>query len=159
MQHNLSLVEFLLNLHDAVCLFGVLVFGNVVFKFGKGNRCRRGRRGAVGPFGARMLGKKLVDDFGQELVGDESGIFVVGDYDAGDAFGAAVRVEGIGYVYVYVLVSFLASHAQIGLYGIIMWLSKPIVGIRVDSPGKKLTLFFNILPLAGPCSFCDCLGE
>ena len=42
-----------------------------------------------------MFGEKLVDDFGEELMGDEGGVFVVGDYDAGDAFGAAVGVEGV----------------------------------------------------------------
>ena len=42
-----------------------------------------------------MFGEELVNDFGEELVGDEGWVFVVGDDDAGDAFCAAVGVEGV----------------------------------------------------------------
>ena len=42
-----------------------------------------------------MFGEELVDDFGEELVGYERGVFLVADYDACDAFGAAVGVEGV----------------------------------------------------------------
>lgn len=42
-----------------------------------------------------MAGEELVDDFGEQLVRDEGGVVLVGDYDAGDAFGAAVGVEGV----------------------------------------------------------------
>lgn len=32
-QHDLGLIKFLLNLHDAVCLLRVLIFHNIVFQF------------------------------------------------------------------------------------------------------------------------------
>lgn len=42
-----------------------------------------------------MLGEELVDDFAEELVGDQGGVLVVGDDDAADALGAAVGVESV----------------------------------------------------------------
>lgn len=42
-----------------------------------------------------MLGEEFIDDFAEELVGYEGGVLVVGDDDAADAFGAAVRVKGV----------------------------------------------------------------
>jgi hypothetical protein len=42
-----------------------------------------------------VLGEEFVDDFAEELVGYEGGVLVVGDDDAADAFGAAVRVKGV----------------------------------------------------------------
>lgn len=44
-----------------------------------------------------MLCQKLIDDFAEELMGDKSGILVVGDDDAADALGPAVCVESIVY--------------------------------------------------------------
>lgn len=44
---------------------------------------------------ARVFVEELVDYLGEELVGDKDGVFVVGDDDAADAFGAAVGVEGV----------------------------------------------------------------
>lgn len=44
-----------------------------------------------------MRRQELVYDFGEELVSYEGGVGVVGDYDAADAFGAAVGVECIVY--------------------------------------------------------------
>ena len=89
-QHNLRLVELLLYLHDAVCLLRVLVFCQVVAQLGEGEG-----RLARGPGGARVAGEELVDALAEELVGDEGGVLMVGDYDATDAFGAAVGVEGV----------------------------------------------------------------
>ena len=42
-----------------------------------------------------MLGEEFVDHFGEELVRYEGGVFVIADYDAADAFGASVGVEGV----------------------------------------------------------------
>lgn len=89
-QHNLSLVKLLLDLHDAVGLLRVLVLFEVVLQLGEGQD-----RLASGPRGARVLGEELVDDFAEELVGDQGGVLVVGDDDAADALGAAVGVESV----------------------------------------------------------------
>jgi len=40
-------------------------------------------------------GEELVDDLGEELVGDEGRVGVVADDDAADALGPAVGVEGV----------------------------------------------------------------
>ena len=48
---------------------------------------------------AGVFGQELVDDFGKELVGYEGWVVVVGDYDAGDALGAAVGVECVGFLF------------------------------------------------------------
>lgn len=89
-QDNLGLVKLLLNLHDAVGLLRVLVFFEVVLQLGEGQDGL-----ASGPRGARVLGEELVDDFAEELVGDQGGVLVVGDDDAADALGAAVGVESV----------------------------------------------------------------
>lgn len=89
-QHDLGLIQFLLDLHDAVGLLRVLVLDNVFLELGV-----RARGIGGGEDIARVLVQELVDDFGEELVGNEGGVFVVGDDDAGDTLGAAVRVEGV----------------------------------------------------------------
>ena len=92
MQHDLGLVQLLLDLHDAVRLLRVLVFDYVFFELREGEGRRVG--GCEGR--ARVFGEELVDDFREELVGDEGRVVLVADDDAGDAFGAAVGVEGVG---------------------------------------------------------------
>ncbi len=42
-----------------------------------------------------MLGQKLIHYFREELMCHERRVIVIRDNDAGDAFGAAVGVEGI----------------------------------------------------------------
>lgn len=93
MQDNLRLVQLLLDLHDTVRLLRVLVFHNVFFE-GREREGLRVRRG-VGSSG--VAGQKLVDDFGEELMGDEGGVILVADYYSGDAFGAAIGVECVGW--------------------------------------------------------------
>ena len=89
MQHNLGLVELLLDLHDAVCLLRILVLDDILLELGK-RQCGVGRR----PRGARVLGQELVDDLREQLVRHQRRVVVVADYDAGDALHAApVRVE------------------------------------------------------------------
>jgi len=88
-QHNLCLVQLLLNLHDTVCLLWVLVFDNVVFQLGVAECVFAG----AGEGGAWVFGEKLVADLGKELMGDQLGVLFVGDYDAADTFGPAVGVE------------------------------------------------------------------
>lgn len=43
-----------------------------------------------------MLLEEVIDDLGEELVGDKFGVFLIGDDDGGAAFGAGVDVEGVG---------------------------------------------------------------
>jgi hypothetical protein len=42
-----------------------------------------------------MFHEKLVDNFGEQLMGNEGGVGVIADYDAGDALSAAVGVKGV----------------------------------------------------------------
>lgn len=65
MQHNLRLVQLLLDLHDAVRLLRILVLNNIIPQGGEIER-----RGARHEGGARVAGEEFVDDFGEELVGD-----------------------------------------------------------------------------------------
>lgn len=91
MQHDLGLIQLLLDLDDAVRLRRVLVLGDVLFQLGEGELGLALGEGGVG--GAGVLGDELVDDLGEDAVGNHGGVFVVGDYDAADAFCAAVGVE------------------------------------------------------------------
>lgn len=61
----------------------VLVFDNVVFQLGVGHV---GWFGRVGESGFWVFGEELIADFGEKLMGYERGVFVVGDYEAADAF-------------------------------------------------------------------------
>lgn len=72
MEHDLGLVELLLDLHDAIGLLRVLVLVEVLAQLGDGDG-----RGAGGPRRARVVGEELVDDFAEQLVGNEGGILVV----------------------------------------------------------------------------------
>ena len=93
-KHNLGLIEFLLDLHDAVGGVRVLVLDNVLLELGEGQLCIRVCKGR-----ARVSRQELVEDLGEQLVGDEGGILVVGDDDAGDALAAAVGVEGVALLF------------------------------------------------------------
>lgn len=93
MQHNLRLVQLFLDLHDAVRLLRILILDDVFFQRGEVER-----GAGVGEGGARVSGKEFVDDFGEELVGDEGWVVGVADDDAGDALGPAVGVECVGLV-------------------------------------------------------------
>ena len=92
MQHDLRLVQLLLDFHYTVRLLRILVFHNVFFE-GRERERLRVRRGKGGP---GVAGQKLVDDFGEELVGYKGGVVLIADYYSGDAFGAAVGVECVG---------------------------------------------------------------
>lgn len=92
MQHNLRLVQFLLDLHDAVRLSRVLVFDDILVELRQLQD-----RFALGPFRPCVCRQELVNDLREQLVRDELGILVVGDDDAGDAFGATVDVESVRY--------------------------------------------------------------
>ena len=105
-QDNLCLVQLLLDLHDAVGGVRVLVLDNVLFE----SRERQLGVG-VGKGRARVARQELVEDLGQQLVGDEGGVFLVGDDDGGDTLAAAVGVEGVG------LLFDVLSLARLGAFG------------------------------------------
>lgn len=127
-QHNLRLVQLLLDLHDAVGLVRVLVLHNVFLELGEGER-----GAGVGPGRAWVLGQELVDDFREQLVGDQCWVCVVRDDDAGDALGAAVGVE---------CVVCRLSDEQ-----------------RLYRRAQLHTLLLDILSLTGFCSFRHRLAE
>lgn len=121
MQHNFGLVQLLLNLHDAIRLLRILIFDNVVFQL----RVRElvvGIRAGEG--GAGMSGQELIDHFREQLMRHQGGVVVVGDDDAGDALGASVGVECVGW-----------KGSQ-----------SPSPNNAEDEP----TFFFNVLPLTRP---------
>lgn len=90
-EHNLGLVQFLLDLHDAVGLLGVLVFDNVLFELRQG-ACVLAQRG-IGESCPGMLGEELVDDLGKKLVSHKGRVVAIGHNDTGHALGPAVCVE------------------------------------------------------------------
>lgn len=93
-QHNLCLIQLLLDLHDAVGGVRVLVLDNVLLELRE-----RQLSVGVGKGSARVARQKLVQDLGEQLVGNQGGVFLVGDDDAGDALAAAIGVEGVGLLF------------------------------------------------------------
>jgi len=69
----------------------ILIFDNIFLELREGQRGRVGR----GERRARVLGEELVNDFGEQLVCYKGGIVLVADYDACDALGTAIGVEGV----------------------------------------------------------------
>lgn len=90
-QDDLCFIKLLLDLDDAVGLCRVLVLGDVLLKLREAHLGRA--LGEVGVGSARVFCDELVDDLGEDAMGDDGGVFVVGDYDTADAFCAAVGVE------------------------------------------------------------------
>lgn len=90
MQDDLSLIKLLLNLHDAICLGGVLVFNNILLQLRevKGTAYFLANKGCPG-----VLDEELIDNLGKKLMGDESRVVCVRNDDARYAFGPAVDVE------------------------------------------------------------------
>lgn len=91
MEYDLGLVQFLLDLHNAVGLARILVLGDIFLELGQ--RAGVFAEGGVGPRRARVFGEELVDDLGKQLMRHESRIVTVGDDDTGHTFGPAVCVE------------------------------------------------------------------
>jgi hypothetical protein len=92
MQYNLRLVQLFLNLHYAVCLLRILVFHDIFFEL------REIEGGvAVCKGGARIAREEFIDYFREQLMRDEGWVIGIADYYAGDAFGAAVGMKGIGW--------------------------------------------------------------
>ena len=92
MQHHLRLIQLLLDLHQTIRILRVLVLGDVFLEFGEDDRVLGGE-GAEG--GDGVFGEEVVEDAGEELVGDHAGVFLVADDDAADAFGAGVAVHDV----------------------------------------------------------------
>ncbi len=93
MKRDFGFIQLLLNLHYAVCLLRVLILDKVFFELGESDRVGRGGGKEV-PW---VLGEKFIDNFGEELVCDQGWVFVIGDYDASDAFASGVDVECVGF--------------------------------------------------------------
>ena len=92
-QDDLGLVQLALYTHDAVGLRGVLVLDEVFLEGGHGPPGDRGVHAGVGA--ARVGGGELVDDLGEQLVGDERRVLGVADDDAAHGLRRAVGVEGV----------------------------------------------------------------
>lgn len=134
MQHNLGLIELLLNLHDAVGLLRVLVLGEVLAELGEGQLGLAG-----GPRGAGVLGQELVDNLAEQLVGDEAGVLVIRDDDSADALGAAVGVEGV-----------ICLPRNV---------SRRLQQVDRPTPREVVTLLFDVLSLARAGALGDRLRE
>ncbi len=76
-QHDFSLIQLLLNLHDAVRLLWILILDDVLFELREGDIGIR--RGEGTPW---ILGQKLIQDFGEQLMSGQGGVVLVGDDDA-----------------------------------------------------------------------------
>lgn len=90
-QHNLRLIQLLLNLHDAVRLTRILEFDDVFLQLVERARVlarARIRKGRPGVFG-----EELVDHLRQQLVRNKCRIVTVRDDDTSHTFGPAVGVE------------------------------------------------------------------
>ena len=94
MQHNLRLIQLLLDLHNAIRRMRVLILDNILLQLRE-----RQLLVAVLECGFGVPAEELVDDLAEQLVRDEGGVFLVGDDDAGDTFAAAVGVEGVGLLF------------------------------------------------------------
>lgn len=92
MQYYFGLIQLLLNLHNTIRLLRILVFHNVIFELWEGQGGVRVREGS-----ARISRKKLIDNFGEQLVRYKGWIVVVADDHTGDAFRPSIDVEGVGY--------------------------------------------------------------
>ena len=90
-QHNLGLIQLLLDVRNGVHLPRVLIRLQVLVQRRELDVtvARRAR-----DLGGRLLGQKVVDDLREDLVGRQLGV-VLGDDDASDALGAGVAVEGV----------------------------------------------------------------
>lgn len=89
MQHDLGLIQLLLDVRDGVHLARVLVGLQVFAQRGELDVPVLGR---ARDLGGGLLGQKVVDDLGQDLVGRQLGV-VLGDDDARNALGAGIAVE------------------------------------------------------------------
>lgn len=130
-QHDLRLIKLLLDLDNAVCLRRVLVLRDVCLELGEAERGLAFLEGGV--CGARVLCYEFVDDFGEDAMRDESGVFVVGYYDPADAFCAAICVECV------------------------LW--EALVVLRLNVLLKDRTLLLDILSLAWPRSLGNFSSE
>ena len=90
-QHNLGLIQLLLNLHNTVGLLRVLVLHNVFLQLRQG-ACALAQ-GRVRPRCAGVLCEELVDDLGKELMGNQRRVIAVGDDHTGHTLGPAVSVK------------------------------------------------------------------
>ena len=92
MQHNFCLIEFFLDLHNAIRLLRILVFHNVFFKLGKVEG-----GGGVCEGGSWVARQKFIDYLGKKLMSDESRVIGIANYDSGNSFGTTVGVKSVSW--------------------------------------------------------------
>lgn len=73
----------------------ILVLGNILLELRKGQSVGASRC----PSRARILCEEFVDDLGEKLMGNERGVFMIRDNDAGESFAASVGVECVGLLF------------------------------------------------------------
>lgn len=100
-QNDFGLVEFLLNLHNRVCLLRVLVLDDVILQRREIDQLRFPTLPTLTcflfPCRSRHFGRELVQDLVQEGEGDAHGVVEIGDDDAGDIVCSS-RVDVCGVV-------------------------------------------------------------
>ncbi|KAM3084190.1 hypothetical protein ACMFMF_001547 [Clarireedia jacksonii] len=91
MQHDLGLIQLLLNLHDTVRLLGVLIFCNIIIEWWEGDSWVRGS-----PFRLRVGADELIDNLRKKLMCDKGWVFMIGDYYAANTFASSICVKCVG---------------------------------------------------------------
>jgi len=94
MQHNLRLIQLLLDLQDTIGLLWILILLNIPPQLRHLDLPR-----SSSPLGAGVGSQELIDDLGEELVRHELRILVVGDADASKPLGSAVYVKRVALLF------------------------------------------------------------
>lgn len=94
MKDNLGFVKLLLDLHDAVGLGWVLVLDDIFLELRQGARILAQRW--VGEGSAWVLGKKLVHNLAQNLVGHQGRIVPICYNNTGNTLCPSVSMECVG---------------------------------------------------------------
>lgn len=94
MEDNFRLIKLLLDLHDAVCLGGILVLDDVFLKSRQRTSILAESR--IRERGPRVLGKEFIHNLAKKLVGDQGRIVTIGDDDTGNTLCATIGVECVG---------------------------------------------------------------
>lgn len=141
MQYDLCLIKLLLNLHYTIGLLRILIFIDVFFELRESESGIR-----VGKGGAWVARKEFVDDFRKQLMCDKCWVIWIADDDASHTFSTAVGVESVGYK---------RESAHERTYEEVRggWMSD--LGNSRDACNGSHTFLFDVLPLAGLCSFGD----
>ena len=94
MQHNLRLVQLLLNLHNTIRRLRILILLQILLELRKRHLGVR-----IRPTTPWKFAEKLIHNLAEQLVRYERRVLVVGDDYCGYAFGPRVGVEGVGLLF------------------------------------------------------------